>query len=163
VDIIGTCQLIPPQQEDYEGAANTVRPRSKRRKIETSNETDATKSQPDSRKHWIACLFTSVGYGKPTKKHPGMDKPDVILGNTEKSLVDLKEQLLKLENKSEEGDDDESPKTRTSVHAGKPGELWSCKFNNGLFAVDWADTRKVLEEELKSLGKPVRVVSPGKS
>jgi ADP-ribose 1''-phosphate phosphatase len=92
-----------------------------------------------------------------------MDKPDVILENTRKSLVDLKEQLLKLENKAEKGDDDESLKTKTTVHGDKPGELWSCKFNSGLFAVDWADTRKVLEDEFKSLEKPVRVVSPEKS
>jgi hypothetical protein len=29
---------------------------------------------------------------------------------------------------------------------GKPGELWSCKFNSGLFGVDWKLSRKVLED-----------------
>ena len=38
----------------------------------------------------------SEGYGKPIKTHLGIDKPDVILENMKKSLMDLKEQLLKL-------------------------------------------------------------------
>jgi hypothetical protein len=125
--LLGTCQLIPPQQEDYD------RPRS------------------SSRRHWIACLFTSKGYGKPTKKHPGVDEPDVILEHTRASLQDLKEQLLELENTGEEVDED------------RPTELWSCKFNSGLFAVAWTDSKKVLQEQLTSLGKTVRVVSPARS
>lgn len=81
-----------------------------------------------------------------------MDKPDVILENTRKSLTDLREQLWRLENEDKE-----------EVGKKRPGELWSCKFNSGLFAVQWADTRKVLEEELKSLGETIRVVSTAKS
>jgi hypothetical protein len=76
-----------------------------------------------------------------------MDKPDMILENTRKSLIDLREQLCRLAREDKE----------------EVGELWSCKFNSGLFAVQWADTRRVLEEEVKSLGKIVRVVSPAKS
>jgi ADP-ribose 1''-phosphate phosphatase len=73
-----------------------------------------------------------------------MDKPDVILENTKKSLVDLREQLCRLANENKQ----------------EVGELWSCKFNSGLFAVEWADTREMLEAGLRSLGKIVRVVSP---
>jgi ADP-ribose 1''-phosphate phosphatase len=73
-----------------------------------------------------------------------MDKPDLILESTRRSLIDLREQLSKLadENKKE------------------VGELWSCKFNSGLFAVEWADTRRVLEAELRGLGNIVQVISP---
>jgi ADP-ribose 1''-phosphate phosphatase len=119
--LIGTCQLIPPQENDYK------------------------RTPSGSGKHWIACLLTSVGYGKKaTKTHPAMDKPDLILESTRRSLIDLREQLSKLaeENKKE------------------VGELWSCKFNSGLFAVEWADTRRVLEAELRGLGKIVLVISP---
>ncbi|ERF69064.1 hypothetical protein EPUS_01020 [Endocarpon pusillum Z07020] len=127
--LIGTTQLIPPQHEDYKKADSGLK-----------------------KKHWIACLFTSVGYGKPTKTRPGMDKPDAILENTRKSLKDLKTQLSKIEHEAE-GDGVGTI----------PGEMWSCKINSGLFAVDWADTRRVMEEELKSLGRTVTVVSPERS
>ena len=81
-----------------------------------------------------------------------MDRPDVILSNTRESLKDLKVQLGKLEDMHNRG-----------VDGDRPGELWCCKFNSELFAVDWAETKKVLEEELKGLGKTVRVVSPARS
>lgn len=92
-----------------------------------------------------------------------MDKPEVILQNTRKSLRDLREQLLRLENHDEKAKDSGPVKAKIAGSHNKPGELWSCKFNSGLFAVDWEDTRKVLEEELEVWGKTVRVVSPGKS
>lgn len=126
--LIGTTQLIAPQHEDYKKANSGLKKK---------------------QQHWIACLFTSVGYGKPTKTRPGMDKPDVILENTRNSLRDLQTQLLKIEHAAE-GKEDETI----------PGELWSCRINSGLFAVQWADTRQVMEEELKSLCRTVTVVSP---
>ena len=92
-----------------------------------------------------------------------MDKPDVILENTRKSLIDLKEQLLKLQQDGGEGKGQHSSTAEEQEREDRPGELWSCKFNSGLFAVDWADSKKVLEEELKSLGRTVRVVSPAES
>jgi ADP-ribose 1''-phosphate phosphatase len=160
--LIGTCQLIPPQRDDYERVVTVRRPPSKRRKIdESEDEKNAAQKSPGSKRHWIACLFTSKGYGKATKTHPGMDKPEVILENTKKSLVDLKEQLLERQHEGEKDEADTKAKRLGSKEL--PGELWSCRFNSGLFAVDWADTRKVLEEELKSVGKAVRVVSPAES
>lgn len=159
--LIGTCQLIPPQQEDYQRATSDSRPPSQKRRMENSAARNiAAKEQKDSNKQWIACLFTSRGYGKATETRPGMDKPDVIVENTRKSLQDLRGQLLLLNNEHEQGGETTGPKTGSKVQEHGPGELWSCKFNSGLFAVDWADTRKVMEEELKGLGKTVRVVSP---
>ena len=133
-------------------------------RVEKSDkDKDAARESSGSKRHWIACLFTSEGYGKPTKTHPGMDKPDVILKNTRKSLVDLKEQLLKLEKGAEGRDGGIDSQSKKVMSKDGPRELWSCKFNSGLFAVEWEHTGKVLEEELKSLGKTVRVVSPAKS
>jgi hypothetical protein len=94
-----------------------------------------------------------------------MDRPEEILENTRNALVDLREQLLKLR------DTDKDPTTNAgeAKRHGKrkameddrepPGKLWSCKINSGLFAVNWADTRTVLEEELQELGTTVHVVS----
>lgn len=92
-----------------------------------------------------------------------MDKPEVILENTRKALIDFSGQLLKLESKNKKSDEEIDPKADSEQEVLLPGELWSCKFNRGLFAVNWADTRKILEEELKSVGKHVRVVSPATS
>ena len=109
------------------------------------------------RRHYVACLFTSVGYGKPTKNHPGMDRPETILENTRKALADLREQVKELNCNHTIGSSSPSPSP-------VPSELWSCKFNSGLFAVRWEDSRKLLEEEMGNLiienGLVVKIVSP---
>lgn len=43
-----------------------------------------------------------------------------------------------------------------SSQVGSIGELWSCRFNSGLFAVPWERSRRVLEEA----GLEVTVVRP---
>lgn len=163
--LIGTCQLIPPQEEDYEDQASAAgKPPPKRRRVRGFNDRPGVVQEAAGyRKHWIACLFTSVGYGKPTKKHAGMDKPEVILENTRKSLVGLREQLLKLRRGDKEKGGATASELGIADAEATPGELWSCKFNSGLFAVEWADTKRVLEEELNGLGENVRVVSPSKA
>ncbi|KAL2809309.1 hypothetical protein BJX63DRAFT_406008 [Aspergillus granulosus] len=77
--------------------------------------------RPQGKKHWIICLFTSYGYGKT------VGSVNVILRNTESALADMKIQLLEPE------------------YAGING-LYACQFNSGLFNVDWALTKKKLEE-----------------
>jgi ADP-ribose 1''-phosphate phosphatase len=156
--LIGTCQLIPPQEEDYSPKVEPSRPPSKRRRVERTNESEDQQST-GSKRHWIACLFTSRGYGKPTKKHPGMDKPEIILEQTRNAVRDLRQQLAKLGVSEEKVTEGADLKGERAVEQNVLGELWSCKFNSGLFAVEWADTRKVLEE-LKGFGKTVRVMSP---
>lgn len=42
------------------------------------------------REHWIACLFTSVAYGRRR------DPPDMILANTRAALEDLAAQVRRL-------------------------------------------------------------------
>ncbi|RAH73192.1 uncharacterized protein BO66DRAFT_435630 [Aspergillus aculeatinus CBS 121060] len=71
--------------------------------------------------HWIICLFTSFNHGR------ALSPVDILLGNTELAVADLKKQLDELR---DEGID--------------LGRLWSCQFNSGLFEVDWAHSRDIL-------------------
>ena len=64
--LVGTCLLIPPQPGD------------KREGV------------------WIACLFTSYGYGRHTKKKAGKDGKGKIVKQTERALADLKRQAKEL-------------------------------------------------------------------
>ncbi|GCB26296.1 ADP-ribose 1''-phosphate phosphatase [Aspergillus awamori] len=88
----------------------------------------------DSRKrHWIICLFTSRGLGR-------MVSPEnIVLENTELAIADMKEQLDRIE-----------------YQEGRFLELWSCRFNSGLFGVQWARSREIL----KKSGLDVTVVTP---
>ncbi|KAB8202167.1 MacroPoa1plike [Aspergillus parasiticus SU-1] len=76
-----------------------------------------------AKKHWIICLFTSRNYGKR------VSPPDVIIRNTELAIADMVRQIHRL--RAEESG---------------IGELWSCRFNSGLFGVEWVLSRRVLEE-----------------
>ncbi|PGG98200.1 hypothetical protein AJ80_09578 [Polytolypa hystricis UAMH7299] len=82
------------------------------------------------KKHWIVCLFTSWHYGQRRSS------PDVILENTVLAVEDFKRQLGQFK-ESAEGEDKGSE---------RPGELWGCRFNAGLFGVPWEKTKGVLEE-----------------
>ncbi|RHZ45791.1 ADP-ribose 1''-phosphate phosphatase [Aspergillus thermomutatus] len=94
-------------------------------------------SEANGKKHWIICLFTSRGFGR------GVSPPDVIVRNTELAVADMKRQL------------DELQADHTS-QGGSVGELWSCRFNSGLFGVAWARSRRVLEDA----GLEITVVRP---
>ncbi|PLB44616.1 ADP-ribose 1''-phosphate phosphatase [Aspergillus steynii IBT 23096] len=94
------------------------------------------RASSSTKKHWIICLFTSRNFGR--KASP----PDVILANTELAVADMKRQLEELWL-------DESVILPVSG-------LWSCRFNSGLFRVDWGLSRKVLE----NAGLDVVVVRP---
>lgn len=122
--LAGECLLIPPQREDYE--------------------------RGNRRKRWIACLFTSVGYGKKNIRlnNPGRDPPDQILASTRAALEDFRLQLEERarSNSGAEGEFD------------PPGEIWSCKFNSGAFGVKWEETKMILEEEFFGLGQTFKVV-----
>ncbi|KAA8651426.1 ADP-ribose 1''-phosphate phosphatase [Aspergillus tanneri] len=89
------------------------------------------------KKHWIICLFTSRKTGK------SVSPPETILRNTELAVTDMKSQLRQLQ--SERGSQE------IPISA-----LWSCRFNSGLFKVDWELSRNVLEKT----GLDVTVVRP---
>ncbi|KAL1953134.1 hypothetical protein VTO42DRAFT_3569 [Malbranchea cinnamomea] len=98
------------------------------------------------RKHWIACLFTSWHYGLRNRS-----PPDVVLRNTASALEDLKAQLEGLRLRGEERESGANAQ-RDDV----PRELFACRFNAGLFAVPWRQTKEVLEKS----GLKVTVVRP---
>ncbi|KAL4934542.1 uncharacterized protein BDV17DRAFT_286238 [Aspergillus undulatus] len=99
----GTALLIKPQKEDYD-------------------------KEPQRRKHWIICLFTSRGYGN---KKNSVEK---ILQSTELAVANLEEQLAVQRSKELESED-------IGIT-----ELRSCRLNSGLFGVEWACTKKILED-----------------
>jgi ADP-ribose 1''-phosphate phosphatase len=82
----------------------------------------------DRVRHWIICLFTSRNYGVR------VDSPDMIVNSTHAALQDLKCQLNSLRNDHQNG--------------GSPalGNLYSCRFNSGLFGVPWEVTRGLVED-----------------
>ncbi|KAE8419234.1 ADP-ribose 1''-phosphate phosphatase [Aspergillus pseudocaelatus] len=80
-------------------------------------------SKGKAKKHWIICLFTSRNFGKR------VSSPDVIIQNTELAVADMVRQIDGL--RAEESG---------------IGELWSCRFNSGLFGVKWELSRRVLED-----------------
>ncbi|RHZ61505.1 ADP-ribose 1''-phosphate phosphatase [Aspergillus turcosus] len=94
-------------------------------------------SEANGKKHWIICLFTSRGFGR------GVSTPDVIIRNTELAVADMERQLAELQ-------------AGHSSQEGTVGELWSCRFNSGLFGVAWERSRRVLEDA----GLEVTVVRP---
>lgn len=132
----GTALIIPPQKRDYESEkANEGKAKEK----EGAATTTTTK-----KKHWIICLFTSRQFGK------NVSSPDTILANTELAIAEMKEQLAKLAVRNT----DEGEENGSGMSA--PRELWSCRFNSGLFRVEWSRSRRVMEEA----GLEVTVVRP---
>lgn len=62
----------------------------------------------------------------------------------------MKEQLARL------GESDGMNKKKDEDEMSAPNGLWSCRFNSGLFRVEWSQSRRVLE----GAGLAVTVVSP---
>lgn len=110
--------------------------------------------QPGEREEvWIACLFTSKGYGKRTARQQGRDQPKVILAQTRRALLDLRGQLDKYAASSldldvgERGELEASGETPLSARARKPEmQIYSPRFNSGLFAVPWHETEGTVVE-----------------
>ncbi|KAJ9605967.1 ADP-ribose 1''-phosphate phosphatase [Cladophialophora chaetospira] len=137
-DIVGHCLLIPPQPSDYQRKRKL-----KLKGAKNSVHSDVTIPLP---RRWIACLFTSIGYGKPNMKanNPGKDIPPNILSYTREALEDLR---LRLE---EFCPSNFNKKTRRETDDDRPGEIWSPKFNSGAFGVEWDATRELVVEEFDS-------------
>ncbi|KAJ9287414.1 hypothetical protein DTO021C3_5105 [Paecilomyces variotii] len=119
----GTALIIPPQEKDYLPQLSKGK---KRGRNADSIQTGSKK------KHWIVCLFTSQRPGRH------LSSPDVILANTRAAIEDMKRQLVALQDSGEARGID-----GTDI-AMIPGELWSCRFNSGLFGVDWRLSKQIL-------------------
>ena len=94
--LLGTCLLIPPQPTDVE----------------------------KSGRYWIACLMTSLHYGRR------VDKPDVILENTRKALTAMRTEMQKAE--------------RSVAGLSFEGTLYTVRMNGKAFKTPWPLTRRVL-------------------
>lgn len=95
-------------------------------------------ARPGTKKQWIICLFTSRGFGTR------VDPPELILSSTNAALQDLKEKLIDL---------------RLDGTESSPKALYSCRFNVGLFAVPWHQTKALMDD----VGLRVTVMSPPES
>lgn len=119
----GEVLVIPPQPGDYE--VEDGRRSKRKRKVHGP--------------HWVACLFTSVGFGK------GRSGEEEVLRNTRLAVEELKRDV-EGRNGSKSGVDEEIVM----------GELWGCRFNAGLFGVEWERTKGVLED----VGLAMKIVRP---
>lgn len=120
-ELLGTCLLISPQAEDRKLVDKEV---------------------------FIACLFTSKGYGRKNVKkgNPGLSNKDEVLAATKTALGDFKEQVNQRQDNSK-GDDG-------------PLFIASVKFNAGSFKVPWEETRAQIEEIFGDYKGTWTVVSP---
>jgi ADP-ribose 1''-phosphate phosphatase len=117
-ELMGSCLLISPQTEDSKAIGKEV---------------------------YIACLFTSHGYGrKNTKtKNPGLSKKADVIAATKTALEDLRKQL------------DQSNSNSDGVL-----NIASVKFNAGSFKVPWEETEAQIEEVFDGYGGTWTLVSP---
>ncbi|KIX07766.1 uncharacterized protein Z518_02420 [Rhinocladiella mackenziei CBS 650.93] len=147
-DLIGTCLLIEPQPGDYSHKMQRVMD-----KWEPENSL-VSGATVDGKRHWIACLFTSVGYGRPNMaaNNPGKDPQKLILKHTRYALEELRTRLEGF------GPSNLNEETNWQADDMKPGELWSGKFNSGAFGVDWEMTRDILEDEFETFERPWTVI-----
>jgi ADP-ribose 1''-phosphate phosphatase len=120
-----------------------------------SKETGPDAATLFEKRRWIACLFTSIGYGEPHKamNNPGKDSQERILGYTRDALEHLRVLL------EEYGPTNFDEETNWQTDDDKPGDIWCCKFNSGAFGVNWDHTCYVLEEEFAGFERPWTVVT----
>lgn len=141
-DLAGKCLIIPPHIEDYQ--------EEEKRSLKGKSHALAELQQVSKPHRWIACLFTSVGYGNKNMRfnNPGKDPPKKILEQTQTALESLR---IHLEESAQLNPSEED-------EYGVPGEIWSCKFNSGAFGVDWEETKKILESEFYGFDRPFTIV-----
>ena len=128
--LIGQCLLIPPQRADYEVK-------------------DGFKVVYSHRR-WVACLFTSTGYGRRNnaKNNPGRDPVPDIQRQTKTALIDLRQQLEAFG----PSNFDDNTRWRTDDH--KPGKILAVKFNSGAFGVPWELTEALVSEVFCGFERP---------
>lgn len=125
--LVGTCLLIPPQIVDKKVEGHGI---------------------------WIACLFTSYGYGRPTKKKAGKDTKGKIVQQTKNALEDLRKQLEAIEagemevvgNLQEDGIELKGLRPGKAEIVQSKMAIYSPKFNAGAFGVKWEETAAIVEQ-----------------
>ncbi|KAL9120719.1 MAG: hypothetical protein Q9187_002729 [Circinaria calcarea] len=121
--LLGTTLLIPPQSVEEEE--------------NEENDNDGEKPDINTNHYWIACVFTSLGYGRT------VSSAEVILDSTKKGMGDLHKKLSFLKASGKE-----------------IGDVWAVKINSGMFGVQWDRTKRILEQCAVNL-KVVRPVEEG--
>lgn len=131
--IIGQCLLIPPQRADYEVK-------------------DGFKVVYSHRR-WVACLFTSTGYGKRNnaRNNPGRDPVPDIQRHTQTALGDLRMQLEAF------GPSNFDDNTRWRTDDQKPGKILAVKFNSGAFGAPWELNEALVREVFNGFERPWHV------
>ncbi|KAL8892782.1 MAG: hypothetical protein Q9215_000374 [Flavoplaca cf. flavocitrina] len=140
--LVGTCLLISPFPA-----------------VETLNFKHRTPAKPTTqqveKKYWIACLFTSSGYGK------NVDTPSAILDATKRATADLREQIrerrIRIQQNEQMKERYEKSLQQNGDHVDTRrllaiceeetevmGECYSVRINSGLFGVPWVETKRVL-------------------
>ena len=101
-------------------------------------------SRPQNR--WVACLFTSVGYGR------NIDPVKQIVTNTERALADLARQMKELQSNVPDGAKAVKPpavfapdKVKAKNAALTMGSCCSGLLNSGKFGVEWTRTKAMLK------------------
>jgi ADP-ribose 1''-phosphate phosphatase len=125
-DLLGTCLLIAPQEKDI----------------------DRTKPV------WIACLFTSVGYGKGNKRNgnPGVSSKEDIVKATAPALLRM---LLDWESERE----NEAAKEDGAEEKTPDSAIFCPKFNAGSFGVEWEKTEELIVQKWGAVEAQWTVVS----
>ncbi|KAL8767225.1 MAG: hypothetical protein Q9209_006230 [Squamulea sp. 1 TL-2023] len=132
--LVGTCLLIPPFP--------TIKTSTGKPSPALSKPTP----QQEEKKFWIACLFTSCGYGK------NVDSSNAILRATENAVRDLRRQIeghgerRRLEIERRKGELGECGKEGENEVGWEMGACYSVRINSGLFGVPWEETKKVLDK-----------------
>ncbi|KAI4118202.1 MAG: hypothetical protein LQ338_007443 [Usnochroma carphineum] len=131
-NLVGTCLLIPP----FPSLPASTSPK-------TTKPPPPTTAAQQEKQYWIACLFTSHGFGK------SVDTPESILEATRKSVEDLRRQIRAYKERGE-GESGSSEKYQESQNGGDDMQAMagcvSVRINSGLFGVEWERTKAVLEE-----------------
>lgn len=101
-----------------------IPPRSAEEKEEDEeNDNNGEGSDTSTDDYWIACVFTSLGYGRT------VSSAEVILDSTKRGLGDLHKKLSFLKASGKD-----------------TGDVWAVRINSGKFGVQWERTKRILEQ-----------------
>lgn len=78
-------------------------------------------------RHFIICLFTSHGYGRYAAS------PEMVLNATWAALLDMQRGVREI--------------NRAADPYQQIQALHACRFNSGLFGVEWGETRQLIDRQ----------------
>ncbi|KAL8867586.1 MAG: hypothetical protein Q9174_005569 [Haloplaca sp. 1 TL-2023] len=140
--LVGTCLLIGPNQPHETDPSNDLPP--------------LTESEKQKR-YWIACLFTSHGFGRDVGSRESiLDATASAVDDLHKQIEQIREkrnklvaELAILKDQKPDADSADGLKIRgleNDLSGLDIGDCYSVRINSGLFGVPWEDTKAVLEK-----------------